>query len=153
MILKWLWKMCYAQQFQRKHLRNGFLSFFFKNSIQKDNPDFPACFYTPLQKYEIWQKFVSVFFDLFTKIFFFRYKNPWLPVLFELLLWINPVKSLCFVTGVHIGLFVLYSVISKGPLFIIAVYFLFKLWSPIWTKTIWPSIQLPGKYFCCKKLV
>lgn len=64
-------------------------------------------------------------------------------VLFELLLWINPVKSLCFVTGVHIGLFVLYSVISKGPLFIIAVYFLFKLWSPIWTKQIWPSIQLP----------
>lgn len=64
-------------------------------------------------------------------------------ILFELLLWINPVKSLCFVTGIHLGLFILSSAISKGLLFLVAVYLLFKLWGPIWSQTIWPSIQLP----------
>lgn len=64
-------------------------------------------------------------------------------ILFELLLWINPVKSLCFVTGVHVGLFCAYSFISKGPLYVFSLILLFKLWNPIWNQKIWPSIQLP----------
>jgi hypothetical protein len=67
-------------------------------------------------------------------------------ILFELLLWINPVKSLCFVTGVHITLFIAYWIISKGILFIVSIILLYKLWKPIWDLEIWPSIQLPGKY-------
>lgn len=64
-------------------------------------------------------------------------------ILFELLLWINPVKSLCFVTGVHITLFIAYWIISKGILFIVSIILLYKLWKPIWDLEIWPSIQLP----------
>lgn len=64
-------------------------------------------------------------------------------ILFELLLWLNPVKSLIFVTLVHLGLFVLYSIVSRGLLFFLSFFFLFRLWTPIWCNKIWPSIQLP----------
>jgi len=63
--------------------------------------------------------------------------------LFEVLLWINPTKSLIFVSWIHFGLFFLYYLLSKGILCFLSVCLLLKLWTPIWNSTIWPSIQLP----------
>merc|ERR1711993_183575 len=61
----------------------------------------------------------------------------------EIIFWLNPQKSLIYLSLFNIFVLSFYAFFKNGLIALGAYYFLFKLWYPIWNDKIWPNIQTP----------